>query len=139
MKIEIEGLNDTVDLKEYVLHKLREGAGTMHESIQECGRVILKTFSGCICIALACPTPNSVRDLKDKCDSGQLASVYQQALLTDKFKERFGLQDLRLQLEIEEWEYKLCLSELEHSKMYSQGIATHGCISLMRFSQVAHR
>lgn len=118
MKITVENEDHTVELEEYLCRKLSEGGSTIHGTIQQDEREILYIGRGCICITIACPTIHSVRDLKQKCDSGELASDYQQALITDELKERFGLKDLKLHLEIPEWEYNFCLSELGQGKIY---------------------
>lgn len=112
--------DNLVDMDSYVRYMLKnptnECAREIYAKTEMHGRKTVHTFVGCVCMMIACPSLHSLRDLKQICDSGELASVYERVLITDEFKERHGLNNLRLHLGIQDWEYNLCLSELENGE-----------------------
>lgn len=104
---------DSANIEDFLCNMLQEcsteSARRMHETLQEHGRKVVSIIPGCILVTLMCPTLYSLRDLKEKCESGHLAQLCETALLANGF----GMKDLSLHAEISEWDYKLCQAELE--------------------------
>lgn len=107
-----------------------EGARILHDKLQEHGREIASIGPGCILVTLICPTLHSLSDLKETCESGELALLCETALLEDGLQEKFGLRDIRLKADISEWEYKLCKAELEQGKLMP-AVLQHGPVQII--------
>lgn len=82
------------------------------QTTEENGRQNLGLFCGCVSMTVLCPSLHSVIDLKKICTNGELAGLYEEALMEDVI-ERLGFEDQRLRLLLNEWEYNLCLSEFQ--------------------------
>ena len=64
-------------------------------------------------MTFACTRSEAPTNLKNICEDGTLAAQFEQALVTEEFKRTHGLKTVNLTVSFYEWEYELCLKELQ--------------------------